>query len=134
MYGLSLLGIVFLLDLVIPWLAMLIKNWKFLQLLISMPLIFTAVLFWYVKESCLLIEERIFRFRCSEESMFWFTTQKDYVSAVLSLTNIARYNGVVFEEVFSEARSFLSGKHSKGIQCDFQPLLRLGLLKTFFKT
>ncbi|CAF1018617.1 unnamed protein product [Adineta ricciae] len=113
MYSLSLLGIVFLLDLVIPWLAILIKNWKFLQLVISMPLIFTAVLFW-----------------CSEESMFWFTTQKDYVSAVLSLTNIARYNGVVFEEVFSEARSFLSGKHSRGIQCDFQPLLRLEDIKS----
>ena len=61
--------------------------------------------------------------------MFWHTTQKDYVTAVLSLTKIARFNGIVFEDVFREARDFLRGKRSKGIQCDFQPLLRLGLLK-----
>lgn len=61
--------------------------------------------------------------------MFWYTTQKDYVTAVLSLTKIARHNKIVFEEKFGEARDFLRGKRSKGIQCDFQPLLRLGLLK-----
>jgi len=37
-----------LLDLVIPWLALLIKNWKILQGIISIPLIITAVLYWYV--------------------------------------------------------------------------------------
>lgn len=58
--------------------------------------------------------------------MFWYTTQKDYVTAVLSLTKIARFNGVNFENVFGEARDFLRGKRSKGVQCDFQPLLRLG--------
>ncbi|UJR16095.1 hypothetical protein I4U23_003007 [Adineta vaga] len=107
-YGLALLGIVFLLDLVIPWLALLIKNWKVLQLVITIPLIITAVLYWN-----------------TEESMFWYTTQKDYISAILSLKRIAQYNGVVFEEIFREANDFLRGKHSKGIQCDFQPLLRL---------
>ena len=60
--------------------------------------------------------------------MFWYTTQKDYVSAVLSLTKIAESNGVAFQDVFREARDFLRGKRSKAIQCDFQPLLRLGLL------
>jgi hypothetical protein len=65
-------------------------------------------------------------FRFSEESMFWYTAQKDYVTAVLSLTRIAQFNGVVFEDIFREARDFLRGKRSKGIQCDFQPLLRLG--------
>jgi len=58
--------------------------------------------------------------------MFWYTTQKDYVTAVLSLTRIARFNGIDFEDVFREARDFLRGKRSKGVQCDFQPLLRLG--------
>ncbi|CAF5204517.1 unnamed protein product, partial [Rotaria magnacalcarata] len=57
--------------------------------------------------------------------MFWYTTQKDYVTAVLSLTKVARFNGVVFEDLFGGARDFLRGKRSKGIQCDFQPLLRL---------
>jgi hypothetical protein len=66
--------------------------------------------------------------RFAEESMFWYTAQKDYVTAVLSLTRIARFNGIDFEHVFSEARDFLRGKRSKGIQCDFQPLLRLGSL------
>jgi hypothetical protein len=58
--------------------------------------------------------------------MFWYTTQKDYVSAVLSLTKIAKFNGVDFQEVFQESSNFLHGKHSKAVQCDFQPLLRLG--------
>ena len=58
--------------------------------------------------------------------MFWHTTQKDHITAVMSLTNIARFNGVDFEDKFREARDFLRGKRSKGIQCDFQPLLRLG--------
>jgi hypothetical protein len=69
--------------------------------------------------------------RFMEESMFWYTTQKDYVTAVLSLTKIARFNGIVFEDIFREARDFLRGKRSKGIQCDFQPLLRLGLFYIF---
>jgi hypothetical protein len=110
-YGLSLLGVVFLLDLVLPWLALLLKNWKILQGVVTIPLIFTAVLYSY-----------------AEESMFWYTAQKDYLTAVLSLTKIAQFNGVIFEDVFREARNFLHGKSSKGIQCDFQPLLRLGLL------
>ncbi len=59
--------------------------------------------------------------------MFWYTAQKDYFTAVLSLTKIATFNGVKFEEVFREAREFLRGKRSKEVQCDFQPLLRLGL-------
>ncbi len=63
--------------------------------------------------------------------MFWYTTQKDYVTAVLSLTKIARFNGIVFEDIFREARDFLRGKRSKGIQCDFQPLLRLGQFVIF---
>ncbi|CAF1490594.1 unnamed protein product [Adineta ricciae] len=57
--------------------------------------------------------------------MFWYTAQRDYVTAVLSLTKIAVANGINFEERFLEARDFLRGKRSKGIQCDFQPLLRL---------
>jgi hypothetical protein len=67
-------------------------------------------------------------FRFTEESIFWYATQKDYITAVLSLTKIAQFNGIIFEDVFHEARDFLRGKRSKGIQCDFQPLLRLGLL------
>ncbi len=67
------------------------------------------------------------KFRFAEESIFWHTAQKDYISAVLSLTKIARFNGIIFENVFREARDFLQGKLSKGVQCDFQPLLRLGL-------
>jgi hypothetical protein len=58
--------------------------------------------------------------------MFWYTTQKDFVSAVLSLTKIARFNGIVYEDVFREARSFLHRKITKGIQCDFHPFLPLG--------
>ncbi|UJR30512.1 hypothetical protein I4U23_018042 [Adineta vaga] len=107
-YGLLLTAAVFLFDLIIPGLAFLIKNWKVLQGVVSAPLIITAVLYWF-----------------TEESMFWHTAQKDYVTAVLSLTNIARFNGIVFEDIFTEARDFLRGKRSKGIQCDFQPLLRL---------
>lgn len=64
--------------------------------------------------------------------MFWFTTQKDYVTAVLSLTKIARFNGIVFEDVFREAKDFLRGKRSKGVQVDFQPLLRLGKITSKF--
>ncbi len=60
--------------------------------------------------------------------MFWYTSQKDYLTAVLSLTKIAEFNGIIFEDVFREAKNFLRGKRSVGIQCDFQPLLRLGLL------
>jgi hypothetical protein len=60
--------------------------------------------------------------------MFWYTSQKDYLTAVLSLKKIAEFNGIVFEDVFNEAKNFLRGKRSVGIQCDFQPLLRLGLL------
>jgi hypothetical protein len=59
--------------------------------------------------------------------MFWYTSQKDYLTAVLSLKKIAEFNGIVFEDVFNEAKNFLRGKRSVGIQCDFQPLLRLGL-------
>jgi hypothetical protein len=66
-------------------------------------------------------------FRFTEESMFWYTAQKDYTTAVLSLMEIARFNGVNFEDVFREAREFLRGKCSKEVQVDFQPLLRLGL-------
>ena len=68
----------------------------------------------------------IFLIRYSEESMFWFTGQKDYRTAISSLTKIARFNGLDFEARFREARTFLYAKSSKGIQCDFQPLLRLG--------
>ncbi|CAF1215977.1 unnamed protein product [Rotaria sp. Silwood1] len=107
-YALLLTGAVFIFDLIIPGLAFAIKNWKILQGVVSLPLIVTAVLYWF-----------------AEESMFWYTTQKDYVTAVLSLTKVARFNGIVFEDVFREARDFLRGKRSKGIQCDFQPLLRL---------
>ncbi|CAF0759751.1 unnamed protein product [Didymodactylos carnosus] len=107
-YGLSLSGAVFIFDLALPWLAFLIKNWKILQIVITIPLIGTIVLLW-----------------CTEESIFWFTTQKDYISAVLSLTKIATYNGVTFQNLFPEANVFLRGKRSKAIQCDFQPLLRL---------
>ena len=63
--------------------------------------------------------------------MFWYTTQKDYVTAVLSLSKIANFNGINFEDVFREARDFLRGKRSKGIQCDLHPLLRLGLSFSF---
>ncbi|CAF1078642.1 unnamed protein product [Rotaria sordida] len=112
-YALLLTGVVFMLDLIIPALAFAIKNWKILQGVVSAPLIITAVLYWF-----------------TEESMFWYTTQKDYVTAVLSLTKVARFNGIVFEDVFREARDFLSGKRSKGIQCDFQPLLRLEDIKS----
>jgi hypothetical protein len=59
--------------------------------------------------------------------MFWYTSQKDYLTAVLSLKKIAEFNGIIFEDVFNEAKNFLRGKRSVGIQCDFQPLLRLGL-------
>ncbi|CAF3345485.1 unnamed protein product [Rotaria sp. Silwood1] len=111
-YGLSLIGAVFLLDLIIPWLALGIKNWKILQVIVSIPLIVTACLYWFM-----------------EESMFWYTSQKDYVTAILSLKRISEFNGVVFENVFREAREFLRGKRSKGIQCDFQPLLRLEDIK-----
>jgi hypothetical protein len=65
--------------------------------------------------------------------MFWYTTKKDYLSAVLSLKKIALFNGIIFEEVFRQARDFLRGKHSIGIQCDFQPLLRLGLFCLLIK-
>ncbi|CAF4487934.1 unnamed protein product, partial [Rotaria socialis] len=107
-YALSLTGAVFIFDLIIPCLAFAISNWKILQGVVSIPLVITAVLYWF-----------------TEESMFWYTTQKDYVTAVLSLTKVARFNGVVFEDLFGGARDFLRGKRSKGIQCDFQPLLRL---------
>ena len=58
--------------------------------------------------------------------MFWHTAQRDYITAILSLTNIAKFNGIVFQDVFPEASNLLQCKHTKGIQCDFQPLLRLG--------
>lgn len=61
--------------------------------------------------------------------MFWYTAQKDYYTAVLSLIEIARFNGVVFEDAFRESEEFLRGKRSKEVQCDFQPLLRLGLCR-----
>ncbi|CAF2107123.1 unnamed protein product [Rotaria magnacalcarata] len=112
-YSLVLLGLVFLLDLILPWLALGIKNWKILQAVISVPLVLTALLNWFM-----------------EESMFWHTAQKDYVSAILSLTKIAQYNSIVFQDVFLEAREFLRSKRSKGTQCDFQPLLRLEDIKT----
>ena len=63
--------------------------------------------------------------------MFWYIAQKDHVTAILSLAKIAQFNGVTFETVFADARSFLSKKSSKGSQCDFQPLVRLG---KFFST
>jgi MFS family permease len=107
-YGLSLTAAAFLFDLIMPGFGFAIKNWKILQGVVSLPLIITAALYWF-----------------AEESMFWYTTQKDYVTAVVSLTKIARFNGIVFEDIFREARDFLRGKRSKGIQCDFQPLLRL---------
>ncbi|CAF2516993.1 unnamed protein product [Rotaria sp. Silwood2] len=111
-YGLSLIGAMFLLDLVIPWLALGLKNWKILQAIVSVPLILTACLYWFM-----------------EESMFWYTSQKDYVAAILSLKKISAFNGVVFENIFLETRDFLHGKRSKGVQCDFQPLLRLEDIK-----
>ena len=58
--------------------------------------------------------------------MFWHTSQRDYVAAIVSLTKIARFNGLVLSDVFREAGDFLSGKSTKGVQCDFQPLARLG--------
>ncbi len=61
--------------------------------------------------------------------MFWYASQKDYITAIESLTKIAQYNGIKFEEVFREAKLFLHGKSSKETQCDFQPLLRLGLFE-----
>ena len=45
-YGLALTAGVFLLDLVIPGLAYLIKDWKILQGVISAPIVITAVLYW----------------------------------------------------------------------------------------
>ena len=58
--------------------------------------------------------------------MYWYTAQKDFVAAVLSLIRIGQFNGVSFEELFVEAKNFLHGKRSKATQCDFQPPLRLG--------
>ena len=65
--------------------------------------------------------------------MFWYTAQKDYLTAVESLKRVAKFNGVDFENTFQEARDFLRGKRSKGVQCDFQPLLRLGKICSFYK-
>lgn len=44
----ALLGAVVLFDLIMPWLAFGIKNWKILQAVISIPLFVTAALQWYV--------------------------------------------------------------------------------------
>ena len=46
--------------------------------------------------------------------MFWYTAQKDFVAAVLSLIDIAKFNGVKFEENFPEAKNFLHGKRMTG--------------------
>jgi hypothetical protein len=34
-----------------PWLALLVKNWKILQGIVSIPLIITAGLYWYVDKN-----------------------------------------------------------------------------------
>ncbi|CAF2518312.1 unnamed protein product [Rotaria sp. Silwood2] len=45
-FALLLTGAVFILDLIIPGLAFVIKNWKILQCVVSAPLVITAVLYW----------------------------------------------------------------------------------------
>ncbi|CAF1187332.1 unnamed protein product, partial [Didymodactylos carnosus] len=115
-YGLFLSATVILLDHVLPWLSFSITNWKNLQLVVTVPLLITILLIEF-----------------AEESMFWFVARKDYVTAILSLTKIADYNGVIFQNLFPDTNNFLHLKHSKEIQCDFQPLLRLEDLATLKK-
>jgi len=111
-FGLLLTATMFLFNLVLPGFAIGLKSWKIFQGIVTAPIIFTGFLYWF-----------------TEESMFWHTAQKDYVTAVLSLKKIARFNGIVFEDIFHEAKDFLRGKRSKAVQCDFQPLLRLEDIK-----
>jgi MFS family permease len=107
-YGCAFHMLVALFELMLPWLAKSLMSWKLLQMFITLPLILTASLYWFVFES-----------------IFWHLAHKEYDKAIKTLTHLAKRNGISFESKFKQAKEFLHAKHSKATQVDILPLLRL---------
>ncbi len=107
-YGVFFHLIVCIFEIMLPLLAKGIKNWTILQMVTTLPLILTAPLQWI-----------------AFESIFWYLAHKEYDKAIKTLTVLAKRNGILFESKFKQAKEFLHAKHSKAIQVDIMPLLRL---------
>ena len=107
-YGVAFHLVVCLFELVLPWLAKSFKSWKILQLFVTTPVLLTAVLQWLVYES-----------------IFWFLAHKEYDKVIEVLTRLSKRNGFSFADKFPQADEFKHAKHSKAIQVDIMPLLRL---------
>ena len=107
-YGVFFHLIVCLFELLMPWLAKSFKNWTLLQIFVTVPLVITGVLSYFVNES-----------------IFWFLAYKEYDKAIKVLIKLAKSNGFELETKFAQAKDFLYAKHSKETQVDILPLLRL---------
>ena len=107
-YGVFFHLIICLFEIVLPWLAKSFRSWRFVQVFVTVPIVLTAVLQWFVYES-----------------IFWFLAHKEYDKAIHVLTKLAERNGLNFESKFKQAKEFLHAKHSKATQVDILPLMRL---------
>lgn len=107
-YGVFFHLIICFFEILLPWLAKSFKSWRLLQMFITVPVVLTAILHWFVYES-----------------IFWYLAYKEYDKAIKVLTRLAKHNGIQFESKFKQAKDFLHAKHSKGTQVDILPLLRL---------
>jgi MFS family permease len=107
-YGTFFHVVICLFEIVLPWLAKSFRSWRLLQIFVTVPIAFTAVLHWFVYES-----------------IFWYLAHKEYDKAIQVLTKLAKRNGLNFESKFKQAKEFLHAKHSKATQVDIMPLLRL---------
>ncbi len=107
-YGVAFHSVVSIFCLILPWLAKSFKNWKFLQIFVTSPVLLTAVLQFFVYES-----------------IFWFLAHKEYDRVITLLARLAKRNGIEFSSKFPQADEFKHAKHSKATQVDILPLLRL---------
>ncbi|KAI3378131.1 hypothetical protein SNEBB_007076 [Seison nebaliae] len=86
---------------ILPWIAMILMNWRFLQIVCSFPIFLISFIYWF-----------------NDISIFWLLTGKNYRSAVEILKKQSTLNGVNLEEKFVEAKQFLRSCRNKQIQCD----------------
>ncbi|KAL7668678.1 hypothetical protein ACOME3_009371 [Neoechinorhynchus agilis] len=95
-------------DLIIPWIAYGVRSWKVMHIIAAAPATIAVLIYWW-----------------TEETAYYYVSLRQYIEAIESLTRIATFNGSQFASKFKEAEDFKRMKMTKGVQCDFQPLLRL---------
>lgn len=115
-YGVAFHLFVSIFEAVFPLIAKAIQDWKLIQVAVTTPLVLTFCLYWI-----------------SDESIFWHLAHKEYDKAIKTLSHLAKRNGISFESKFKQAKEFLHAKHSKAIQTEMLPLMRLQDIEVYGK-